>query len=720
MILFYNDWLKYNKAIIHTDTKNKSFLHIAQLYKEMGIKNHAFLLALHNPDLRNIDPNSDNLTTEEIAMIVEEVSVNPWYFFRECLRIPSSGTLTGVNFIANRGNIAYIWNFFNHTTSMLIMPRQTGKSVVSDSVDVYTLIAGGTNLSIFLFTKDNGLRVKNINRIKDIFSILPWYLNPRDKSDSNNTENITVNVFNNRLDTGVGQNTTSGAMNTARGLTSSLLKVDEGPFIPNVKISLMAAIPATSAARENAKKNGALYCTTYTTTPGYLSSESGRYFKSIYDSCARWTEHMLDSKDVNEFESTVRKNARGGRFQILLEFNHRQLGKTDEWLRERILELQADHADEEDIAANYLNKWAYGNVMSPISKEDLERIRNSKRTNAYKEISKEGYITNWYIPEYEVNNLDSNRQIILGMDSSEMIGNDDSALTGIDVKTGEVICTALINESNVITFSNYIANLLIKYPSITFIPESKSTGLPIIDNLVLILLSRGVNPFKRIYNKVVEDTNNEDRKDILMDRNLDSYYNKYRKEFGYRTSGTGANSRDNLYGTTFNNAIRYTAHLVRDPDLIDNLESLEIRNGRIDHPKGGHDDNVISLLLGFFFLLYATSKEVYGIDNRDVLRDIKLTIIDNQGGPLEIYRKEKQKELKNDIDRLLKELKSTKNPFIKQQLIIKIKFLYEKLDKSLLTTTFNLEELLDEIENESKLTAMSNKYSNNYSTKYRF
>ena len=509
-------------------------------------------------------------------------------------------------------------------------------------------------------------------------------------------------------------------MNTARGLTSSLLKVDEGPFIPNVKISLMAAIPATSAARENAKKNGALYCTTYTTTPGYLSSESGRYFKSIYDSCARWTEHMLDSKDANEFESTVRKNARGGRFQILLEFNHRQLGKTDEWLRERILELQADHADEEDIAANYLNKWAYGNVMSPISKEDLERIRNSKRTNAYKEISKEGYITNWYIPEYEVNNLDSNRQIILGMDSSEMIGNDDSALTGIDVKTGEVICTALINESNVITFSNYIANLLIKYSSITFIPESKSTGLPIIDNLVLILLSRGVNPFKRIYNKVVEDTNNEDRKDILMDRNLDNYYNKYRKEFGYRTSGTGANSRDNLYGTTFNNAIRYTAHLVRDPDLIDNLESLEIRNGRIDHPKGGHDDNVISLLLGFFFLLYATSKEVYGIDNRDVLRDIKLTIIDNQGGPLEIYRKEKQKELKNDIDKLLEELKSTKNPFIKQQLIIKIKFLYEKLDKSLLTTTFNLEELLDEIENESKLTAMSNKYSNNYSTKYRF
>lgn len=720
MILFLQDWAKYPTAVVHTETVNKSFLHIAQLYKEMGVKNHAFLLALHNPDLKYIDPHSDDLSAEEIAMIAEEVSVNPWYFFRECLRIPSSGTLSGVNFIANRGNIAYIWNFFNHTTSMLIMPRQTGKSVVSDSVDVYTLIAGGTNLSIFLFTKDNGLRVKNVNRIKDIFAILPWYLNPRDKTDSNNTENITVNAFNNRLDTGVGQNTTSGAMNTARGLTSSLLKVDEGPFIPNVKISLMAAIPATSAARENAKNNGALYCTTYTTTPGYLSSESGRYFKSIYDSCARWTEHMLDSKDANEFEETVRKNARGGRFQILLEFNHRQLGKTDKWLKERILELQADNADEEDIAANYLNKWAYGNVMSPISKEDLERIRNSKQTNVYKDISREGYITTWYIPEYEVVNHVPNRQIVLGMDSSEMIGNDDSALCGIDVKTGEVVCTALINESNVITFSNYIANLLIKYPNITFVPESKSTGLPIIDNLSLILISKGVNPFKRIYNKVVEDLENKDRKDILMDRNLDIYYNKYRKEFGYRTSGTGANSRDNLYGTTFNNMIRYTAHLIRDVDLIDNLESLEIRNGRIDHPKDGHDDNVISLLIALWFLLYATSKEVYGIDTKDVLRDIKLSIIDSQGGPLEIYRREKQKELKDNIDNLLEELKGTKNQFVKQQLITKIKFLYGGLDQSLLTTTFNLEELLSQIEDESRLTSMSNQYSNTYSSKYRF
>lgn len=592
MILRLSDWNKYPKAIVDTKTTNKSFIRVAQIYKAMGVENHAFLLALHNPDLQGVDPFDPNLTTDQRYAIVTEVSENPWYFFREIIRIPTSGTLAGISFIANRANIAYLWCCFNHLTTMIIMPRQTGKSVVADSCNTYMLIAGGTNIKMVLFTKDNGLRVSNIERLKSIFDLLPWYINTRDKSDSNNTENITINSLKNRLDTVVGQNTLAGAMKVGRGLTVAILQVDELAFIPHVKESLETALAATGAARENAKNSGSHYYNTYTTTPGYINTEEGAYAKWIYDGCARWTEKFLDLPNQDELNDTIRKNTRRGNLSVLIEYNHRQLGKTDEWLKERILEANAtgDRAE-----ADFLNKWSQGSAASPISKENLIRLRDSLMSKKYVDISTEGYVMNWYVEEDEVLNGLPGRQVVLGMDSSEMIGNDYTALCGRDVSTGEVLCTAIINETNVLTLSNFIANLLIKYPNTTFIPEAKSTGVAIIDTVAQIFISKGLNPFTRIFNYIADerDTNKEYAKlwdNISRGFGLSDIYNKYRREFGYRTSGVGKNSRDNLYGTSFNSSIKYTAHLVRDNELITELESLVIKNGRIDHPNGGHDD----------------------------------------------------------------------------------------------------------------------------------
>lgn len=592
MILRLSDWNKYPKAIVDTKTTNKSFIRVAQIYKAMGVENHAFLLALHNPDLQGVDPFDPNLTTEQRYAIVTEVSENPWYFFREIIRIPTSGTLTGIPFIANRANIAYLWCCFNHLTVMIIMPRQTGKSVVADSCNTYMLIAGGTNIKMVLFTKDNGLRVSNIERLKSIFDLLPWYINTRDKSDSNNTENITINSLKNRLDTVVGQNTLAGAMKVGRGLTVAILQVDELAFIPHVKESLETALAATGAARENAKNSGSHYYNTYTTTPGYVNTEEGAYAKWIYDGCARWTEKFLDLPNQDELNDTIRKNTRRGNLSVLIEYNHRQLGKTDAWLKERILEANAtgDRAE-----ADFLNKWSQGSAASPISKENLIRLRDSLMSKKYVDISTEGYVMNWYVEEDEVVNGLPGRQVVLGMDSSEMIGNDYTALCGRDVSTGEVLCTAIINETNVLTLSNFIANLLIKYPNMTFIPEAKSTGVAIIDTVAQIFISKGYNPFTRIFNYIADerDTNKEYAKlwdNISRGFGLSDIYNKYRREFGYRTAGVGKNSRDNLYGTVFNSSIKYTAHLVRDNELITELESLIIKNGRIDHPNGGHDD----------------------------------------------------------------------------------------------------------------------------------
>ena len=709
MILRLSDWNKYPKAIVDTKTTNKSFIRVAQIYKAMGVENHAFLLALHNPDLQGVDPFDPNLTTEQRYAIVTEVSENPWYFFREIIRIPTSGTLAGISFIANRANIAYLWCCFNHLTTMIIMPRQTGKSVVADSCNTYMLIAGGTNIKMVLFTKDNGLRVSNIERLKSIFDLLPWYINTRDKSDSNNTENITINSLKNRLDTVVGQNTLAGAMKVGRGLTVAILQVDELAFIPHVKESLETALAATGAARENAKNSGSHYYNTYTTTPGYINTEEGAYAKWIYDGCARWTEKFLDLPNQDELNDTIRKNTRRGNLSVLIEYNHRQLGKTDEWLKERILEANAtgDRAE-----ADFLNKWSQGSAASPISKENLVRLRDSLMSKKYVDISTEGYVMNWYVEEDEVVNGLPGRQVVLGMDSSEMIGNDYTALCGRDVSTGEVLCTAIINETNVLTLSNFIANLLIKYPNMTFIPEAKSTGVAIIDTVAQIFISKGYNPFTRIFNYIADerDTNKEYAKlwdNISRGFGLSDIYNKYRREFGYRTSGVGKNSRDNLYGTVFNSSIKYTAHLVRDNELITELESLIIKNGRIDHPNGGHDDLVVGFLLPYYLLTQGKNLESYGIDTSKVLSSVKIAISDENGGPVEEYKRIKQQRIKDALEVYLDRMKKCEDPYIKQQLATKAKSLYDTLDEESIVA-FNLQDLLSKVTDEARIKRIGN------------
>ena len=589
------------------------------------------------------------------------------------------------------------------------MPRQTGKSVVADSCNTYMLIAGGTNIKMVLFTKDNGLRVSNIERLKSIFDLLPWYINTRDKSDSNNTENITINSLKNRLDTVVGQNTLAGAMKVGRGLTVAILQVDELAFIPHVKESLETALAATGAARENAKNSGSHYYNTYTTTPGYINTEEGAYAKWIYDGCARWTEKFLDLPNQDELNDTIRKNTRRGNLSVLIEYNHRQLGKTDEWLKERILEANAtgDRAE-----ADFLNKWSQGSAASPISKENLIRLRDSLMSKKYVDISTEGYVMNWYVEEDEVLNGLPGRQIVLGMDSSEMIGNDYTALCGRDVSTGEVLCTAIINETNVLTLSNFIANLLIKYPNMTFIPEAKSTGVAIIDTVAQIFISKGLNPFTRIFNYIADerDTNKEYAKlwdSISRGFGLSDIYNKYRREFGYRTSGVGKNSRDNLYGTSFNSSIKYTAHLVRDNELITELESLVIKNGRIDHPNNGNDDAVVSWILPYFMLTQGKNLESYGIDTSKVLSSVKIAISDENGGPVEEYKRIKQQRIKDALEVYLDRMKKCEDPYIKQQLATKAKSLYDTLDEESIVA-FNLQDLLSKVTDEARIKRIGN------------
>jgi hypothetical protein len=140
MLLFANDWDKFPTADVDRTTKNESFIRLAQVYKKMGIKNHAFPLALINQNLRGIDPFAPDLTQQEVLMITMECFQNPWYYFREIARAPAGSGQDAVPVQANRANLALWWSFFNHVLFLLIQPRQTGKSFSTDTLMIYLMV----------------------------------------------------------------------------------------------------------------------------------------------------------------------------------------------------------------------------------------------------------------------------------------------------------------------------------------------------------------------------------------------------------------------------------------------------------------------------------------------------------------------------------------------------------------------------------------------------
>lgn len=709
MILFLEDWDKPENsgAIPDLNTSNTTFLRYSQLLKTMGVKNHLFPLALHNPNLVNIDPWSDNLRADEIIQIATECRLNPWYYFREILRVPPVAGVEDVPLRANRGNVALFWLFFNHVTTMLIQPRQTGKSLSTDGLMSYLLEIGTVNSKILLLTKDDDLRANNIIRLKSILDGLPRYLDLRTRKDVNNTEHITVKELGNSYKAMVPQTSEKAAAKLGRGHTVPIIHIDEIAYINYLSTTLPALLAAAGAARDSAREANAPYGNIFTTTPGYLSSASGEYSKTkIYDTSLRWTEKLYDCKDEEDLYATIMKNNPSRRAQILVEFNHRQLGYTDEWLRERIASAMADPIAAQ---ADFLNKWIEGNESSPIDKKYLRRIIDSGRDEDYAEITTHGYIIRWYIPEAEIDDGIPDRMLIVGLDTSDAVGNDDIAMCIRDAETGEVVAAGEYNETNLIVFAEWLADLLIEYENMILVPERKSSGVAMIDYLLQILPAKGIDPFERIFNWVVNDADvNAKYRDHVVDvpfRNRDpDVYVKYRNEFGYATSSSGRAARDNLYGLAFNASVKYTATTVRDKHLITQLTKLVRKNNRIDHRQGEHDDLVISWLLPYWFLTQAKNKTFYGLSNSQVLASVANAIVEEEGGIEAVQHKQEQTMLRKEIEDLLAELQEEKNPYKSTMLTAKIKRLYDEIDIDV-RNTFDIETLIESIEAEKRKKA---------------
>jgi len=729
MILFLQDWSRYPGSKPNYDTKNESYLKLAGTYYAMGVKNYAFMLALHDQSLKDVDPFSPFLTELEMVKIAIECKINPWYYFREIAKVPARSGSDAVPLLANRGNIALYWCFFNHVMTYLVQIRQTGKSISTDVLDSYLLNIRCRGTTINLLTKDDALRSENIQRLKDIIDEMPFYLKQRSKKDLDNTELINISSLGNWYKAHLPQKAKKFALNTGRGMSSPIFRVDEGPFQANIEISLPAALAAGVAMRNKARANNEPYGTTLTTTAGKKDDPDGRYFYQQICAAAEWTEKFFDAKDATELEVMIRAVSRGlkekmrvgdevirGEFAVNITMNHRQLGYDDAWLLTALEETKSvgDAADRD-----FFNRWTSGSLSSPLSIQQMEIIRGSQKEPLYVEDCKIGSFRvpcRWYIPKDSIEMYMAKNSSILSADTSDGAGGDDISLSLTDVKSGMLIASFNVNQVNLLAFSEWVCERwIIQCPNVTLIPERRSSAIALIDHLLLILPDRGIDPFKRIFNRIVNDpdenkTAYEEIK-LPLSRRPHDIYVRYKKAFGWATSGGGMTSRSDLYSTTLISAARNCGHMVNDKTTIDQILSLETRNGRVDHAPGEHDDAVIGWLLGHWMLTKAKNLLHYGIQVTDILSR-------NRGGSENggVITKEQREQIfyRDKIKELLGKLEQEQSEIISMKIENELRFYNSKLIIEE-NEVLSLDELISKTKETKKQNIIS-KNRNHYGT----
>ena len=450
------------KIYYQRSTTNTSFIEMSNYLRSIGIKNYRFMLALLDPDLANVNPHDPNLPLAYKYKILAEVRNNFWYYLREVVRIPAAGEPS--KFILNRGNMAFLYLATMNINTILIMPRQTGKTIGAAAFYAYVYNFRTTNTQISLLNKEAKDTRLNLSRIRDIRDLFPSYLRFDAKFSEVNGKKVQVpntatfmeNAVNhNKLKTYSRAKNEMAAANMLRGQTFPLLWADEFGFIAFMKTIYGNMIPAMSKATEIAKKNNVPYGILYTTTPGFLTTDEGKYAYEIVTNATPWNEAWYDL-DFFSIINIISGNRRS-KF-VFIQYTYQQLGLSEEWFYERCLE---ENWDWTLIRREYLLEWSDEAENCPFTKEELDIIakfcKEPKKTvlifgkyelKIFDEIPLKSNLVPLYPP-------------IIGVDPAGGVSRDWSCITIIDSKTTRVFAELRCNTISLIEFARVIEYIVL-------------------------------------------------------------------------------------------------------------------------------------------------------------------------------------------------------------------------------------------------------------------
>lgn len=296
---------------------------------------------MNDPKLVGVDPHNPKNQIEKNRVIVE-CAENPWYFFREVLRVSENDECDDCHgfFKANRGNIAVLFDALIHDISSWITgPRQiTGKTTTWVSAILWWYMFSITKRNIIIPVQTDLIMRDIIRRMNRILYNLPEYV--VSYSMQHDTIEERHDEREEKYDTHVFENPINGSMLSfivPRGEceTGSLLEIIKK--VNAYKMHCIIAIDDMECDIIGSRVMDVLY-------------GEGRSTQCLFTSVPCKSNEYYALEDVYErdeilYDGTYAElKTIAGKFPLSVmhtEVDYRMLGKTERWL-----ELQARKIDE--------------------------------------------------------------------------------------------------------------------------------------------------------------------------------------------------------------------------------------------------------------------------------------------------------------------------------------------------------------------------------------
>ena len=559
------------------------------ILKEMGIKNNMFFLQLYDESLADIDPlDEDSLTPVQKTKVHIEISKNPWYYYREIVKIPMTDIKS--DFELTRGTLAILWSLHNNLKAFIVLPRQCYKSYTISVFYSWLIYWGAKNFNGAFFAQNAGLATQNLSRVKDIRESLPKYLNLKSNMDTDNVQSIVYRPgdYTNTIMTKAPGMNEEAANNVGRGMSTMGQWYDEIAFIPYIWTQYGAAVPAYSTVSKIAEVNGSPHHIVMSTTAGNKRSQSGKWAHDFMQSSAPFTEHLYDMVEYDNFGNVIgfdklaireyiTYNNTGQHF-LRIEYSWDELSKPVTYLEE----MKALMPGLDEFNRGVLNIWSDSSEDHPLGHERVKELMTKIRQPEKVVMVDKIYVLKYY-RDPEQCKIDS-KHIVFGMDVGGNVRRDYSTLVGLDVTNSEVVCTLRVNQYSINRFARAVAYILLYlFPESVLVGERNSIGTPVLETIY----ENGIRS-SRIY--LDEE---KDQRGVFMDKNIRALF----------------------YGDILRISILEHGHKIYDSTIIGEIADLIMtKSGRIDHAPDGHDDLLIAYLYTRWFVMFCKTKGKY-IDN---------------------------------------------------------------------------------------------------------
>lgn len=625
-------------------TTNKSFLEIHRYLQDSGIQNNKFMLALLDPDLARIDPHDPMISPLMKQKVLRECLYNPWYFFREVIRIPDSGQNTGVKFQLHRGNLALLFCLMLNLNTFLEQPRQTGKTIGGLCWYLYLFNFGTANSEMSFLNKKFEDSKLNLQRIKDIRSLLPSYLKMDEAyaadgsrlKGRNNVETMQHIINGNHIRTVPSARSKVAAASLMRGRTTPIIYIDEYAFIPYNETIYTNMAPAFNTAANNAKRNNRPYGMLITTTPGMLTTEEGVEAFQLKESATVFSERWYDLSQ-QQIMDIVNSNTNSN--FVYIKYTYQQLGKSEEWFKDLCILMKKDW---DSIRREVLLEWANSSENSPFKPEDLDTIKGLLR----QPINTILLLNKFEFRIYEKVNL--RYPPLIGVDVSGGFKRDSSAITVVDSYstrvTAELNCNFISTKELALVLHSIVSQWMPN--AVVNIERNGGFGSSVITMLLHTSIKK--NLFFTIKDKVIEERFNG----ATM-----SKHTQKTKVYG---SDSTKSEREELM-EILRERVEYHKDKIISPIIYQELCGLEVKkNGKIEHSTNTHDDQIFSWLWALYIYYYGGDlMRNWGIEKHTLKTDAELeeAIVDIREDKLNIQTDliaSENEEIQQQIDVLNK------------------------------------------------------------------